>query len=124
MVVVPFGVMTQFTHEICTVIIKVFPISTVPDDYSSVSTTLTFNTQGSTEECVSVMLVDDELDEPDEWLLIRINGQTGDYSDFQAIVNISISGGPNGGGTVGMSWHVPHTFYIFFAWPHTIITRK
>ena len=67
---------------------------------------MTFNTQRSTEECVSVMLVDDELDEPDEWLLIRINGQTGDYSDFQAIVNITISGGPNGGGTVGMSWHV------------------
>ena len=75
---------------------------------------MTFNTQGSTEECVVVMLVDDELDEPDEWLLIRINGQTGDYSDFQAIVNISISGGPNGGGTVGMSWHVSFFFECIY----------
>jgi len=118
MVVVPFGVMaemTQLTHVICTVIIKSFPISTAPDDYSSVSTTMTFNTQGSTEECVVVMLVDDEMDEPDEWLLIRIDGQTGDYSNFQAIVNITISGGPNGGGgSVGMSWHVSFFFECIY----------
>lgn len=80
-------------------IIKVFPIPTAPDDYNSVSVTLTFN-QGTIEECVSLMLVDDDLEESDEWLLVRINGETGDYSNFEAIVNITISGGSS-----GMSYH-------------------
>ena len=56
------------------------------------------------------MKSDDDDDEPDEYLIVRANGEVGDYATFRAIINITISGGPPGGGPgvgpIGMLRHI------------------
>ena len=53
-----------------------------------------------------MLKLDEEEDEPDEYLLVRANGQAGDYASVRVIFNITISGAsvPGGGegGVIGL----------------------
>ena len=63
-----------------------------PGDYARVSSTLSFSAGDASEQCLRVELKEDAKNESDEYFIVRIGGESGDYSNFQAIVNITISG--------------------------------
>ena len=71
-----------------------------PDDYARVSSTLSFSPGDASEQCLRVELKEDDQNESDEYFIVRIRGNSGDYSNFQAIVNITISGAPTTSGPV------------------------